>query len=177
MSGAIRIRFGEFDAAHRISNKHDLLKGPDHNINAPGTDLIAINRENGEILVIDNKAYKGRGIESVSALVQNIVKNLETDAENLKGLANDPATPPHVRDAVRRLGEAAAELREKYKERGITDKRGDKSKRMAEDVQKEIQMVLDKYNIKRKVTNAYGEKVMGLKQELQNIGIDPLDVE
>ncbi|SFI42805.1 hypothetical protein [Albimonas pacifica] len=91
--------------------------------NAPGSDLLGVNRETGEILYVDDKAWSVRGgeteIDEVPALTRTLAQNMEDDADaldlQLQALRDaDVEVDPVVADVPRRLREAAAAVRDQF---------------------------------------------------------------
>ena len=91
--------------------------------NAPGSDLLGVNRESGQILYVDDKAWsvrRGRTeIDEVGALTRNLAANMSEDADALDlqiralrdaGVEVDPV----IADVPRRLREAAAAVRGQF---------------------------------------------------------------
>jgi hypothetical protein len=165
----IRGLHGEYGAAFRLGKDFVLLKGPDFEVTVPGTDLVALAKIGGEVFMIDNKAFFGDFVSSVTALVRNFPKNLGDDLasfENVLGGRDD--TPPEIWDAMTRLSKAA---------RAISDLTAKMSKEeiAEEPTQKQIEAILKENNIRRVVTNA-GGNVTGLSAALEDAGLLFYDV-
>lgn len=168
LSGHYRGNFGEFEVAFRLGERHVLLKAPDALVTLPGTDLIAIPRGGGDVLLIDNKAFSASEVGEVNALTRNLPRNLDMDLDAFAKLAGDPSLPAEFQTAVARLTKARNEIRAKF---GTLTRAG------LDDplVQTEIGNILRSNGIRRVVTNAGGE-VTGVSSELQKIGIELMDL-
>ncbi|MDF2235411.1 hypothetical protein P2H44_22885 [Albimonas sp. CAU 1670] len=92
--------------------------------NAPGSDLLGVNRETGQILYVDDKAWQVRSdgrdeIDAVGALTRNLAGNMEDDAAaldlQLRAMAEAGVeVDPVIADVPRRLREAAAAVRDQF---------------------------------------------------------------
>jgi hypothetical protein len=168
LSRHYRGNFGEFEVAFGLGERHVVLKAPDALVTLPGTDLIAIPRGGGDVLLIDNKAFSAAEIDEVNALTRNLPRNLDMDLDAFAKLAGDPSLPAEFQTAVARLTKARNESQAKF---------GKLTRTQLEDpaVQTEIGNILRSNGIRRVVTNAGGE-VTGLSTELQKIGIELMDL-
>jgi hypothetical protein len=158
-----RGNFGEFEVAFRLGRTHILLKAPDGLVTLPGTDLIAIPRTGGDLLLIDNKALAAAQVDEVSALTRNLPRNIGMDLTEFSRLANDADVPVHMQLAINRLTRAQTQLQPILQ--GLTREIAMPA------VQGQIDAVLRANRIQRVVTNA-GGNVQGLSADLQAIGLD-----
>lgn len=163
-----RGNFGEFEVAFRLGRTHILLKAPDGLVTLPGTDLVAIPRTGGDLLLIDNKALAAAQVDEVSALTRNLPRNIGMDLNEFSRLANDADVPVHMQLAINRLTRAQTQLQPILQ--GLT-----REQIAAPAVQAQIDAVLRANRIQRVVTNA-GGNVQGLSADLQAIGLDLRDL-
>ena len=180
---------GEFTAAFNLPEGFGLLKQPDTNVTARGTDFVAFNPHTGEFLFGDNKAYARESISSVSSLERNFLVNLEKDLaffdEQLAKPENaaDPARPAlsaaveRARDALARIKEIP-EVAEVLQEPGLTE--AERAARVRdvlgrEAVQQRVTDICDSHRIRRVVTNAAG-RLERIGPGLQRRGVDLVDV-
>ena len=168
LSRHFRGNFGEHEVAFRLGETHIFLKAPDRLVTLPGTDLVAIDRATGEVLLIDNKAFLADEVDKVNALTRNLPKNLEMDLKDFSKLAGDEHLPGELQGAVSKLQKARDDIASKY---------GHLTRKQLEDplVQKDIDDILRSNGIKRVVTNAGGQ-VKDLSSELLAIGIELMDL-
>jgi hypothetical protein len=168
LSRHFRGNLGEHEVAFRLGETHIFLKAPDRLVTLPGTDLVAIDRATGEVLLIDNKAFLSDEVDKVNALTRNLPKNLEMDLKDFSKLAGDEHLPNELQGAVSKLQKARDDIASKY---------GHLKPKQLEDplVQKDIDDILRSNGVKRVVTNAGGQ-VRGLSDELLAIGIELMDL-
>lgn len=175
-AGEFRGQLGETAVGFSRGARYTFLKAPDDMVTQRGTDLVAVDRNNNnECLVIDNKAFSSRVVESVSALVRNIVRNLRDDVEAFRrDSAGRTDLPPELTDAVGRLERAANEIENDPLVRTARDPATgefDPNQIAAGDIQVRIDAILRKHNIRRVVTGE-GGAVDSVSADLRAIGID-----
>ena len=161
--------YGEFEVAFRLGRTHILLKAPDGMVNLPGTDLVAIPRDRGRTMLIDNKALNADQVDSVTALTRNLSGNFVDDLDDFVKLSNAADVPDHLRLTIQRMTKAKADL----EAAGLLEL--SRSARRSETVQKQIVDILNKNEIDVVVTNA-GGKVTTISDDLEEIGLDLLDL-
>ncbi len=65
-----------------------IIEGPSgaggHGANAHGFDGVAFHPESGELILYDNKAWKKTGVDSATALRENLIKNLDEQIERIE---------------------------------------------------------------------------------------------
>lgn len=160
---------GEYEVAFRRGEQLILLKAPDGLVTIPGTDLVAIERATGDVLLIDNKAlHSADEVSKVDALTRNLRGNVKTDLSAFAQAAGDGRLPSQVDGALARLQKARDAIDAKY---------GKLSKDAFTDpaIQADVGAILQANGVRRVVTNAGGE-VTGLSKELQAIGFDFMDL-
>jgi hypothetical protein len=160
--------YGEFEVAFRLGPRHVLLKAPDRLVTLPGTDLVAIPRGGGDLLLIDNKALAAAQVDAVSALTRNLPRNIDVDLADFARLAKDPGLPGEFGTAIERLRAARAEIEPLVS--GRTRAQLDDAA-----LQAQIDDVLRRHGIRRVVTNAGGQ-VEDLSSELRSMGLDLEDL-
>jgi hypothetical protein len=183
----IRGTIGEFDAVSgfshatnrdwdlyvdhpAVSNRFDALKGPDHHVTLPGTDAVLFDRMTKDIVIIDNKATGAGPTTSVTAMIENLPRNMIKDAIAFREKITSHAdTPPEIIDAVNRYEKAAKKLEAesaRWKKEGMT----------TEAVQKEMTAILNEHGIKRVVTTSHGAPTSAsIKADLLKLGISTQD--
>ena len=160
---------GEYEVAFRKGEQLILLKAPDGLVTIPGTDLVAIERATGDVLLIDNKAlHSAEDVSKVDALTRNLRGNVKSDLSAFGQASGDGRLPSQVDGALARLQKARDAIDAKY---------GTLSKEAFEYpiVQADVTAILQQNGVRRVVTNAGGE-VRGLSQELQAIGFEFMDL-
>jgi hypothetical protein len=156
---------GEYEVAFRKGDQLLLLKAPDGLVTIPGTDLVAIERKTGDVLLIDNKALgSAENVSKVDALTRNVRKNLRSDLTEFAKASKDGRLPSQVDGAVARLAKARDEIDALYGH--MTP---DQFKELG--TQQAVDGIFRKHGVRRVVTNAEGT-VGGLSQELKAIGIE-----
>jgi len=156
---------GEYEVAFRKGEQLILLKAPDGMVTIGGTDMVAIERATGNVLLIDNKALSAGQVDKVDALVRNLRGNVKSDLQTFAAASRDGKLPSQVDGAISRLRDASNEIEAKY---------GRMSRKEFEantTVQKDVTDILRRHGVRRVVTNAGGE-VSGLSQELADIGFE-----
>jgi hypothetical protein len=160
---------GEYEVAFRRGEELILLKAPDGMVTIPGTDLVAIERATGDVLLIDNKALRSTDdVAKVDALTRNLRKNIRTDLTSFGEAAGDGRLPSQVDGAIAKLQRARDRIDAKY---------GKLTRDAFEDavVQADVTAIFNEEGVRRVVTNAAGE-VRGLSKELEAIGIEFMDL-
>jgi hypothetical protein len=148
----VRGLLGELTAAFQLADDAWVIKVPDLGVTVGGTDFAAVDLRTGEVWFGDNKALSARGLGEVSSLIDNIVDNMAADvAEFGTWLQRDEVPlPPKLADAIRRAGEASAEVSAyvaRLRPEEIT----------TDAVQRRIGKILARKGVGRVVTNAGGE--------------------
>lgn len=148
----VRGLFGELSAAFQLADDAWVIKVPDLNPTVRGTDFVAVDMRTGEVWFGDNKALSARGLGEVSSLLRNIDDNMAADvAEFGSWLQRDEVPlPPKLADAIRRAGEASAEVSAYVARVRPEDIE-------TEVVQRRIGKILARKGVGRVVTNAGGE--------------------
>lgn len=181
MRAHVRGALGESTAAFALGPNAIFLKVPKDRVTDPGTDLVAIDLDTGRVLLIDNKALtapegaRARGdfegsatVASVTALTDNLERNLADDLDAFRAVLHLPGTPPRIADrvdgAIRRLDAALREIRSLPPELLPSAREAG------------IARILDRHAIERTVTNAAGD-VDALSPRLQALGLVLRDLE
>jgi hypothetical protein len=159
---------GEWEVAFRLGEDYVFLKAPDRLVTLPGTDLVAMPRGGGELLLIDNKALIGERVDAVDALTRNLPRNIERDLDEFAKLAADPHLPGELRQGLDRLRKARDEIAPIIAGKSRAEIAGPT-------VQAQIDKVLQDNQIRRVVSNA-GGNVKGLSNELTEMGLQLLDL-
>lgn len=166
----------EYTAAFSLSSIEMFLKGPDAHPEAGGIDLIGIGKD-GWGWLIDDKSHGEPSVDDVSALTDNLAKNLLDDArtfedriQELRELEPGFEADPRAVDIIQRMREAALEIDRIERTTGhLADEAAEAA--LPADKRLRIAAVLDSYRLRMRVTSAMGE-VVNVTQELREIGID-----
>jgi len=159
---------GEHVATFQLGEALTMLKSPDLDVTIPGTDMVGVADLTGDVWLIDNKeALNPKELGTVNALTRNLPGNIADDvAEFQQALANQTqegrTIDPRIQDAVDRLGRASKEIRKL----NLTAEQ-----LKSAEGQLQITKVLDRYRIRRVVTNAGGQ-IRGLSQGLSDIRVE-----
>jgi hypothetical protein len=194
----IRGALGEWTSAFDLGRSGVLifLKGPKPEVTTGGTDLVAIDRNTGEVYSIDNKAtLRTRVLRGVTALMRNFPQNL---AEDVRALRADIAgrLEPAIESVLRRLESAERRIRAVVE---LLGPEGEARKQALDDnvevtlrsgervrVQQAITDILQEHGITRLITNAGGvlERISTALEEagieienLNEVVEDPVDTE
>lgn len=171
----VRGAVGEHAAAFGLGDGVIFLKAPKEQVTAGGTDLVAIDLGTGRIMLIDNKALTAAGgarargdfegsatVHSVTALTDNLEKNIAADLDEFRAILNQPGTPAHLADrvetAVRGLQAALGRIRDLPPDL----KPGAR--------EAEITRILSEHRVERTITTAAGD-VDRLSPRLQALGL------
>jgi hypothetical protein len=169
---------GELRHAFDIGPQEILVKAPKADATAPGSDMMTYLKDSDRIRYKDNKAYAKSDVESVSALEQNILKNLQDDIALIedsikKGPREQENVPPEIAEKVLpRLKDAAKEL-EEYVRNNINQNR---SPRQQKDQfarakhQRAVEAILRNNRIERVVTTEAGGQNISLGSKLTSEG-------
>jgi glycine cleavage system regulatory protein len=164
----VRGALGEWTAAFELGKGgvFIFLKGPKAEVTTAGTDLIAIDRNTGEVYVIDNKAtLRTKILQKVTALMRNFPQNLAQDIRELRAAAGEHMEPA-IAAVLARMEKAEARIREVVELLGpegearkkALDANVEVTLRSGErvPVQQEITDILQVHGIKRIITTSGG---------------------
>jgi hypothetical protein len=156
---------GEYEVAFRKSEELILLKAPDGLVTIPGTDLVAIERKTGDVLLIDNKALHDQAaVTKVDALTRNVRQNVRSDLNAFAKASQDGKLPSEVNDAITRLGRARDQIEREFGHMTREEfERADHQRRVGE--------IFREHGVRRVVTNAAGD-VPAVSRELEEIGFE-----
>jgi hypothetical protein len=179
----VRGAIGEWTAAFDLGRSGVIifLKGPKAEVTTGGTDLLAIDRNTGQVYAIDNKAtLRTRVLERVSALMRNFPQNLAADIAELRAALSDRSEPA-IESVLRRMDSAERRIRNLVDQLGpdsptrkrqldanveITLPSGERKR-----VQAEITDILQEHGISRLITNS-GGVLERVTQALGDAGIE-----
>jgi hypothetical protein len=154
----------EYTAAFSLSSVEQFLKGPDANPRAGGTDLVGVTHDDW-VELIDDKSHRTQSVSSVTALTDNLAKNLSKDAAEFRAaiarLREDPSFVPDPKMiyAIQRIEAVADAI-------AYIESRADARTRPAL-----IRRTLTSSKIRMKVTSAMGE-VRELSEALRELGLE-----
>ena len=169
---------GEVRHAFQIGPHEILVKAPKANATAPGSDMMTYLKDRDRIRYKDNKAYAKSDVESVSALEQNILKNVQDDIALIedsikKGPREQENVPPEIAEKVLpRLKDAAKEL-EEYIRNNINQNRSLKQQKRefaSAEHQRAVEAILRNNKIERVVTTEGGGQNISLGTKLTSEG-------
>jgi hypothetical protein len=179
----VRGAIGEWTAAFDLgkSGVYIFLKGPKAEVTTGGTDLVAVDRNTGQVYAIDNKAtLRTRVLERVTALMRNFPQNLLQDIAELRE-AIVGRSEPAIDAILRRMESAERKIKEVV---DLLGPDGEARKRLLDrnvevtlpsgerkPVQQAITDILQEHGITRMVTNSGGvlERISGA---LEDAGIE-----
>lgn len=179
----VRGAIGEWTAAFDLGKSGVIifLKGPKAEVTTGGTDLLAIDRNTGQVYAIDNKAtLRTRILERVTALMRNFPQNLAADIAELKAALGDRVDPA-IDSVIYRMQKAESRIRAVVEALGpdeatrkraldanieITLKSGERKR-----VQSEITDILQENGISRQITNS-GGVLERVSKALEDAGIE-----
>ena len=155
----------EYTAAFSLSSIELFLKGPDANPRLGGTDLVGIGHD-GWVWLVDDKSHRTQSVSSVTALTDNLAKNLSKDAAEFRAAIarlqrEDPGfvPDPRVIYAIQRMEDVADAI-------AYIERSGEANTRPAR-----IREVLQGRKIRLQVTSAMGE-VRELSEALRELGLE-----
>lgn len=108
-----RGNFGEWELAFDLGKQgHVILKCGDEFVSRTGTDLISMVRQDGRwrMLIFDNKALRDATVNEVSALVDNLLKNIKSDQLKFAAIAKRADAPLEFAEAAKRLEAVSADI-------------------------------------------------------------------
>jgi hypothetical protein len=158
---------GEVQASFLMGKRFMFMKGPEGDVNIPGTDLVAIENATGDLWIVDNKALAGQEIGSVTALLQNIVQNIAADIADFERNPNlhAPDVPPKVTAGIGRLKAAHQEILDDPDIKAHLADPANNGKVKSPEIQAKITAILDKHRIRRVVTTE-GGNAMKLRDDI-----------
>jgi hypothetical protein len=183
----VRGAIGEWTAAFDLgkSGVYIFLKGPKAEVTTGGTDLVAIDRNTGQVYAIDNKAtLRTQVLQRVTALMRNFPQNLLQDIVELRE-AMAGRSEPAVDAVLRRMESAERRIKAVVE---LLGPEGEARKRLLDQnaevtlpsgerkpVQQEITDILQEHGITRLITNSGGvlERLSGA---LEDAGIELEDM-
>jgi hypothetical protein len=154
-----RGNFGEWELAFDLSKQgHVILKCGDEFVSRTGTDLVTMLRENGRwrMLIFDNKALRDSTVSEVTAMMDNLLKNLKDDQLKFAAIAKRADAPIEFAEASKRLESVTGQIET------ILTKYGGK---MTKEAQAEIAQALAIQDVQLVVSNAGGQ-VKGISKPL-----------
>ena len=159
--------FGEYRVATSAGDRFILVKVPDALVTVSGTDLVAIDKSNGDILSVDVKNLAADVVDDVSALIRNFPRNLERDVGLLRSLLQyvEPHLQDQVTDALRRMELALTEISALQSRTSARAQRGPR-------FQQRITAILERPDIRmRRVVASASE----LSADIRRIGLELRD--
>jgi hypothetical protein len=182
----VRGAIGEWTAAFDLGKSGVLifLKGPKAEVTTGGTDLVAVDRNTGQVYAIDNKAtLRTRVLDRVSALMRNFPQNLAQDIAELRAIAD--RSEPAVESILRRMESAERRIKavvdllgpDTETRKRLLDRNAEVTLPSGErkPVQQEITDILQEHGITRLITNS-GGVLERLSQALEDAGIELEDM-
>ena len=154
-----RGNFGEFELAFKLGKSgHVVLKCGDEFVSRTGTDLVTMVHDGSRwrLMIFDNKALRDATVNEVSALVENLLKNLKNDQLKFASIAQRADAPIEFAEASKRLKAVIGDMET------IMNKYGGEMTRKA---QAEIAQALAGRDVQLLVANAGGQ-VKGISKPL-----------
>lgn len=167
----IRSVFGEHTAAHGFQDIDLMLKGPDLNTRAPGTDLLGLSK-NDWVRVLEDKSHLASSVSEATGIVENLAKNLDDDAkritareQQLQAKIPNYQPDPRVTSAVQRMQAASNDLRSHLNKLP-------EAERFSTESLAEMRTILDRHRISLHITSGFGN-VAQISSDLAALGIVP----
>jgi hypothetical protein len=157
-----RGNFGEWELAFDLGKQgHVILKCGDEFVSRTGTDLISMVRQDGRwrMLIFDNKALRDTTVNDVSALMDNLLKNIKADQLKFAAIAKRADAPLEFAEAAKRLETVSGDVEK------ILQKYNGK---MTKGAQAEVARALALQDIQLVVSNPGGQ-VKGISKPLRTM--------